>query len=129
MSRQCRHTTTHQVQRRFIRRQQRDDAQDARNPRDSQSRAADEYDTAFFDKRCKFIHTRARTAIVSNLELDYADIFSNKRAGQDTPFNVTFNSVDKGVARRMENKDEIGGFTSDDDLAHHPAAIHATLVD
>jgi len=38
---------------------------------------ADEYDTAFFDKRSKFVHYRARTAILNNLEFDHADIFSS----------------------------------------------------
>ncbi len=37
--------------------------------------AADEYDTAFFDKRSKFVHYRPRTAILNNLEYDHADIF------------------------------------------------------
>jgi len=36
---------------------------------------ADEYDTAFFDKRSKFVHYRPRTAILNNLEHDHADIF------------------------------------------------------
>ncbi len=36
---------------------------------------ADEYDTAFFDKRSKFIHYRPRTAVLNNLEFDHADIF------------------------------------------------------
>ena len=36
---------------------------------------ADEYDTAFFDKRSKFVHYRARTAVFNNLEFDHADIF------------------------------------------------------
>ena len=36
---------------------------------------ADEYDTAFFDKRSKFVHYAARTAILNNLEFDHADIF------------------------------------------------------
>jgi UDP-N-acetylmuramate: L-alanyl-gamma-D-glutamyl-meso-diaminopimelate ligase len=36
---------------------------------------ADEYDTAFFDKRSKFVHYRPRTAILNNLEFDHADIF------------------------------------------------------
>jgi UDP-N-acetylmuramate: L-alanyl-gamma-D-glutamyl-meso-diaminopimelate ligase len=36
---------------------------------------ADEYDTAFCDKRSKFVHYRARTAILNNLEFDHADIF------------------------------------------------------
>src|SRR6185436_14268092 len=38
---------------------------------------ADEYDTAFFDKRSKFVHYRARTAILNNLEMDHADIFDD----------------------------------------------------
>jgi UDP-N-acetylmuramate: L-alanyl-gamma-D-glutamyl-meso-diaminopimelate ligase len=38
---------------------------------------ADEYDTAFFDKRSKFVHYRPRTAILNNLEFDHADIFDN----------------------------------------------------
>ncbi|HWA39873.1 MAG TPA: UDP-N-acetylmuramate:L-alanyl-gamma-D-glutamyl-meso-diaminopimelate ligase [Burkholderiales bacterium] len=38
---------------------------------------ADEYDTAFFDKRSKFVHYRARTAILNNLEFDHADIFQD----------------------------------------------------
>jgi len=36
---------------------------------------ADEYDTAFFDKRAKFVHYRPRTAILNNLEHDHADIY------------------------------------------------------
>lgn len=36
---------------------------------------ADEYDSAFFDKRSKFVHYRPRTAILNNLEYDHADIF------------------------------------------------------
>jgi len=36
---------------------------------------ADEYDTAFFDKRSKFVHYRARTAVLNNIEFDHADIF------------------------------------------------------
>ena len=182
----------------------------------------DEYDTAFFDKRSKFVHYRTRTAILNNLEHDHADIFPNveaiqtqfhhlvrtvpanglivsngrddhlkhalqmgcwssveefgpgllwdfKRAERETQFNVIFKGVDKGmvewdqmgthntmnalaaiaaarhagvptkmaidalnefegVARRMENKGEIGGVTVYDDFAHHPTAIHATLA-
>lgn len=41
---------------------------------------ADEYDTAFFDKRSKFVHYRPRTAILNNLEYDHADIFENLAA-------------------------------------------------
>jgi UDP-N-acetylmuramate: L-alanyl-gamma-D-glutamyl-meso-diaminopimelate ligase len=38
---------------------------------------ADEYDTAFFDKRAKFVHYRPRTVILNNLEFDHADIYEN----------------------------------------------------
>lgn len=41
---------------------------------------ADEYDTAFFDKRSKFVHYRPRTAVLNNLEFDHADIFDDLRA-------------------------------------------------
>lgn len=43
---------------------------------------ADEYDTAFFDKRSKFLHYAARTVILNNLEFDHADIFSDLAAIQ-----------------------------------------------
>ena len=183
---------------------------------------ADEYDTAFFDKRSKFVHYRTRTAILNNLEHDHADIFPNiaaiptqfhhlvrtvpanglivsngrdehlkqtlamgcwsaveefgpglmwdfRRGERDSQFNVLFNGAEKGlvdwgqmgahntmnalaaiaaarhagvptkmaidalcefrgVARRMENKGEIGGVTVYDDFAHHPTAIQTTLA-
>jgi UDP-N-acetylmuramate: L-alanyl-gamma-D-glutamyl-meso-diaminopimelate ligase len=38
---------------------------------------ADEYDTAFFDKRSKFVHYRPRTCVLNNLEFDHADIFDD----------------------------------------------------
>ena len=38
---------------------------------------ADEYDTAFFDKRSKFVHYRPRTLVINNLEYDHADIFDD----------------------------------------------------
>ncbi|MBS0350244.1 MAG: UDP-N-acetylmuramate:L-alanyl-gamma-D-glutamyl-meso-diaminopimelate ligase [Proteobacteria bacterium] len=41
---------------------------------------ADEYDTAFFDKRSKFLHYRPRTLIINNLEYDHADIFPDLEA-------------------------------------------------
>jgi UDP-N-acetylmuramate: L-alanyl-gamma-D-glutamyl-meso-diaminopimelate ligase len=41
---------------------------------------ADEYDTAFFDKRAKFVHYRPRTAILNNLEFDHADIYPDVAA-------------------------------------------------
>ena len=41
---------------------------------------ADEYDTAFFDKRSKFVHYRTTTAVLNNLEFDHADIFPDLAA-------------------------------------------------
>jgi UDP-N-acetylmuramate: L-alanyl-gamma-D-glutamyl-meso-diaminopimelate ligase len=70
---------------------------------------ADEYDTAFFDKRSKFVHYRPRTAILNNIEFDHADIF--RRSGSHrTPFHhfvrtvprsgrVVANGVDESVKR------------------------------
>ena len=43
---------------------------------------ADEYDTAFFDKRSKFVHYRPRTLVLNNLEYDHADIFPDLEAIQ-----------------------------------------------
>ena len=43
---------------------------------------ADEYDTAFFDKRSKFVHYRPRTLVLNNLEFDHADIFADLAAIQ-----------------------------------------------
>ena len=43
---------------------------------------ADEYDTAFFDKRSKFVHYRPRTLAINNLEFDHADIFDDLKAIQ-----------------------------------------------
>jgi UDP-N-acetylmuramate: L-alanyl-gamma-D-glutamyl-meso-diaminopimelate ligase len=50
------------------------------SPEDTFVIEADEYDTAFFDKRSKFVHYRPRTAILNNLEFDHADIFSDLAA-------------------------------------------------
>ncbi|WP_461481639.1 UDP-N-acetylmuramate:L-alanyl-gamma-D-glutamyl-meso-diaminopimelate ligase [Porticoccus sp.] len=43
---------------------------------------ADEYDSAFFDKRSKFVHYRPRTVVLNNLEFDHADIFADLKAIQ-----------------------------------------------
>jgi UDP-N-acetylmuramate: L-alanyl-gamma-D-glutamyl-meso-diaminopimelate ligase len=70
---------------------------------------ADEYDTAFFDKRSKFVHYRSRTAILNNLELDHADIFPDL-AAIETQFHhlvrtipasglVVANGADEAIAR------------------------------
>ena len=70
---------------------------------------ADEYDTAFFDKRSKFIHYRARTLVLNNLEFDHADIFADL-AAIETQFHhllrtlpararVVANGSDAAIAR------------------------------
>jgi UDP-N-acetylmuramate: L-alanyl-gamma-D-glutamyl-meso-diaminopimelate ligase len=70
---------------------------------------ADEYDTAFFDKRSKFVHYRPRTAILNNLEFDHADIFPDV-AAIETQFHhlirtvpasgrVVVNAADPALAR------------------------------
>ena len=53
---------------------------------------ADEYDTAFFDKRSKFVHYRPRTAILNNLEYDHADIFPDL-AAIETQFHHLVRSI------------------------------------
>ena len=70
---------------------------------------ADEYDTAFFDKRSKFLHYPARTAILNNLEFDHADIFPDL-AAIETQFHhfvrtlpanglIVANGADEALAR------------------------------
>lgn len=56
---------------------------------------ADEYDTAFFDKRSKFVHYRTRTAILNNLEFDHADIFSDL-AAIETQFHHLVRTIPAG---------------------------------
>ena len=53
---------------------------------------ADEYDTAFFDKRSKFVHYRPRTVILNNLEFDHADIFPDL-AAIETQFHHLLRTV------------------------------------
>jgi UDP-N-acetylmuramate: L-alanyl-gamma-D-glutamyl-meso-diaminopimelate ligase len=70
---------------------------------------ADEYDTAFFDKRSKFVHYRPRTAILNNIEFDHADIFDDL-ASIERQFHhfvrtvprsgrIIANGIDEGVKR------------------------------
>jgi len=73
---------------------------------------ADEYDTAFFDKRSKFLHYHPRTAVLNNLEFDHADIFSDL-ASIERQFHhflrtvprsglVVANGVDAALARVLK---------------------------
>jgi UDP-N-acetylmuramate: L-alanyl-gamma-D-glutamyl-meso-diaminopimelate ligase len=65
---------------------------------------ADEYDTAFFDKRSKFVHYRPRTAILNNLEFDHADIFADL-AAIETQFHHLVRTV-PGKGRLVVNARE-----------------------
>ncbi len=56
---------------------------------------ADEYDSAFFDKRSKFVHYRPRSLIIANIEFDHADIFSDLKAIQ-----TQFHHLVRTVPRR-----------------------------
>ena len=74
---------------------------------------ADEYDTAFFDKRAKFVHYRPRTLVVNNLEFDHADIYNDLDAIiwqfhqllRTVPQNgrVIVNSADENIAKLLDD--------------------------
>ena len=65
---------------------------------------ADEYDTAFFDKRAKFVHYRPRTAILNNLEYDHADIYPDV-ASIRRQFNQLLRTVPaRGTAHRQRRR-------------------------
>ena len=65
---------------------------------------ADEYDTAFFDKRAKFVHYRPRTAVLNNLEFDHADIYPDVAAIR-RQFNQLLRTV-PAVGRVIVNGDD-----------------------
>lgn len=66
---------------------------------------ADEYDTAFFDKRSKFVHYHPRTAVLNNLEFDHADIFADITA-IETQFHHLIRTVPQ-VGLIVANSKEI----------------------
>src|SRR6266540_3152654 len=66
---------------------------------------ADEYDTAFFDKRSKFVHYRPRTAILNNLEYDHADIFADL-AAIETQFHHLVRTVPKSSRLIVNGNDD-----------------------
>ena len=65
---------------------------------------ADEYDTAFFDKRSKFLHYRPRTLVLNNLEFDHADIFADV-AAIETQFHHLVRTL-PASARIVANADD-----------------------
>lgn len=68
---------------------------------------ADEYDTAFFDKRSKFIHYRARTIILNNLEFDHADIFDDLKDIEKQFSHVVRTIPKNGLIIRPHESDAI----------------------
>ena len=66
---------------------------------------ADEYDTAFFDKRSKFVHYRPRTAVLNNLEHDHADIFPDL-AAIETQFHHLVRTVPSSGRLVVNARDE-----------------------
>src|SRR5205823_3614686 len=116
---------------------------------------ADEYDTAFFDKRAKFVHYRPRTVVLNNLEYDHADIYPDVGAIQRQFHHlvrivpgsgrIVWNAADarlagvevrealdalqgfRGIARRMQLRGEVSGVRVYDDFAHHPTAVGTTI--
>ena len=101
---------------------------------------ADEYDTAFFDKRSKFVHYRPRTAVLNNLEYDHADIFENLAAIEKQFHHLVRTMPEKGLVvvngrcealdrvlkmgcwSRTEFFDREGGWTVEDTVAFLKAA-------
>jgi UDP-N-acetylmuramate: L-alanyl-gamma-D-glutamyl-meso-diaminopimelate ligase len=103
---------------------------------------ADEYDTAFCDKRSKFIHYRPRTAVLNNLEFDHADIFSDL-AAIETQFHhlvrtlpatglIVSNAgeaslervLQRGCWTPVERFDEPGGYRCSGDDANGDLILH-----
>jgi UDP-N-acetylmuramate: L-alanyl-gamma-D-glutamyl-meso-diaminopimelate ligase len=69
---------------------------------------ADEYDSAFFDKRSKFVHYRPRTAILNNLEYDHADIFPDLDAIKKQFHHLVRTIPGEGLIIAPENEHNIG---------------------
>lgn len=96
---------------------------------------ADEYDTAFFDKRSKFVHYRPRTLVIGNLEYDHADIFPDLAAietqfhhllrcvpGQGLVLRPPSEAIDRVVARGLWTPIQILGSDASADWSVQPLA-------
>lgn len=84
---------------------------------------ADEYDSAFFDKRSKFVHYRPRTLILNNLEFDHADIFDNVQAIERQFHHLIRTVPSQGLILRpaldkhLDNAIDLGCWTPQQTLA------------
>ena len=103
---------------------------------------ADEYDTAFFDKRSKFVHYRPRTAVLNNLEFDHADIFDDLAAIErqfhhlvrtvPATGRVVFNGLEESLARVLalgcwSDQRSFGTAVSDFGAEGEPGDFHVLL--
>jgi len=68
---------------------------------------ADEYDTAFFDKRSKFVHYHPKTLVINNLEFDHADIFNSLKDIQKQFHHLIRTMPSDGLVIRPENNQAI----------------------
>ncbi len=68
---------------------------------------ADEYDTAFFDKRSKFVHYHPKTLVINNLEFDHADIFDSLKDIQKQFHHLIRTVPNDGLIIRPENNQAI----------------------
>jgi UDP-N-acetylmuramate: L-alanyl-gamma-D-glutamyl-meso-diaminopimelate ligase len=68
---------------------------------------ADEYDTAFFDKRSKFVHYQPKTLIINNIEFDHADIFADLAAIRREFHHLVRIVPDHGLIVALEDDPEI----------------------
>ena len=90
---------------------------------------ADEYDTAFFDKRSKFVHYRPKTVILNNLEFDHADIFADLGAIQ-TQFHhlvrtvpSTGNIIVNGEQAALKEVLDRGVWSQVESFSQEPSAV------
>ncbi len=94
---------------------------------------ADEYDTAFFDKRSKMVHYRPDIALVNNLEFDHADLFEDMHAIQKQFHGMLRVIPEQGVIvcpSEIESVDELlaMGTWSKVVRFNHVSGLHATLI-
>jgi UDP-N-acetylmuramate: L-alanyl-gamma-D-glutamyl-meso-diaminopimelate ligase len=96
---------------------------------------ADEYDTAFFDKRAKFVHYRPRTAILNNLEHDHADIYPDVASIQ-RQFHLLLRTIPgngcivmNGADRNLDQVIEMGCWTPVQRFTSHPSSTADWWVD
>jgi UDP-N-acetylmuramate: L-alanyl-gamma-D-glutamyl-meso-diaminopimelate ligase len=96
---------------------------------------ADEYDSAFFDKRSKFVHYHPRTAIINNIEFDHADIFDDLAAIQKSFHHFVRTIPSQGLVIRpadspaVNNVIERGCWSAEETVGDERATWSATLLE